>query len=361
MLNLNESLYLMAGAFDLFPDAIIVVNKNGIIKNANKQIHTIFGYSEEEIKGQELAVLLPERFRDKHPHFVASFFDKASIRKMGAGTSLFGRHKSGTEMNIDIALSVIDTGAEKYALAVIRDISDKMNLVNRITSIEKIKNELEQFAYILTHDLKAPLQRVKVLTHLINLELSEKESEEVKTIINYLNDSVLGMESLILGVLDYQKAKLEKNTVEVDVNLNDIFNQVLKMITVPGNFTIKTMQPLPILKGNSTMLLQVFLNLINNAILHNTKPFGILEIDWERNDKEIELSFSDNGIIIAPYLREKIFDITTQLDNKKPKDTHGIGLSIVKQVIENNKNGKVWYEPSQIGGSCFKFTWPVEN
>ena len=361
MLDLNKSLFLITGAFDLFPDAIIIIDKNGVIKNANKQLKSVFGYEENEITNKELSILLPDRFKDRHPHFVASFFETSSIRKMGAGTSLFGKHKLGHEINIDIALSVINTGTEQFALAVIRDISDKMQLVNKIKSIEIIKSELEQFAYILTHDLKAPLNRVKALTQLINLELNDKDSSEIKIIVNYLNDSVIGMEKLIHGVLDYHKTKLENNIEESTVNLNEVFDQVIKMISCPDNFKITLKKALPTITGNNTMLLQVFLNLINNAITHNTKESGILEIDWIKNDYHLEFLFSDNGIVIPEEQRENIFDITSQLGKSKTKNSHGFGLSIVKQIIEKNKNCKIWYEPSVIGGSCFKFTLPIFN
>ena len=359
-MNLSETLYLAAGAFDLFPDAIIVVDKEGKIRNSNKQVETIFGYKENEVNGNELEMLLPDRFREAHPGFVKGFFGKASIRKMGAGVSLFGKHKHGHEIHIDIALSIIDTGVEPYALAVIRDISDKMNLVNQLNSIEKIKNELEQFAYVLSHDLKAPLHRIKMLTHLINLEFSEKESEDIKTIINYLNDSVHGMESLIHGVLEYHKAKLDKNDSSSSVDINEIYNSATKMIHVPENYLVELVKPLPILHGNETMLLQIFMNLIFNAITHNVKEKGILLIDWVENVNAIEFSFSDNGLVIPEEYREFIFEPRTQLDPNVFKKSHGLGLSIVNQIVTKNDGCKIWYEPSSLGGSCFKFTWPYK-
>lgn len=361
MISLSESLYLAAGAFDLFPDAIIVVDKNGIIRNSNRQVESVFGYTESEVNGKELIMLLPDRFKAAHPHFVGSFFYKASIRKMGAGMALFGKHKLGHEINIDIALSVINTNSEQFALAVIRDISDKLKLVNQITSIEKIKTELEQFAYVLTHDLKAPLQRVKMLTHLINLELSEKESDDIKTIINYLNDSVQGMESLIYGVLDYHKAKLEKNETVSTVNLNEIFSRALNMMVVPENVLVESVKPLPVVEGNETMLLQIFMNLIYNAVTHNEKEKGIIQIDWQETDNLIEISVADNGTIIPEQHRELIFELSTQLNPNVFKKSHGLGLSIVKQIVTKNKGSKIWYEPSSMGGSCFKFTWPYNK
>lgn len=272
MLSLNTALQLVTEAFDLFPDAVLVVDSKGIIRNANKQVTAVIGYQENELKNKPLSILLPERYRANHHHFVDQFFANATVRKMGLGLPLYGLHKSGKEMQIDIALSVVQTGTEKFALAVIRDISDKMNLVHQLNNLEKINQELEQFAYILTHDLKAPLHKIKMLAYMINMELSDKESANMQTMIKFLNDSVTGMESLIHGVLNYYKARLTDNNNEDDIDTGKVLNAAIGLVQFPANFTVgKGDTIFPVVKGNETMLLQVFLNLIGNAAQHNKK------------------------------------------------------------------------------------------
>ena len=361
MNDLNKSLYLIAGAFDLFPDAIIVVDKHGIIRNANKQIEAVMGYRVDEVVNKELNMLLPERFRGGHHNFVASFFTTTGIRKMGAGIALLGTHKSGAEINIDIALSVIEVGNEKFALAVIRDITDKIRLASQISQLEFFKNELENFAHILTHDLKAPLHKVKSLTQLIHLELSERESEEIKLMINYLNESVQGMKNLIYGVLDYSKAKLNKDRIEADVDLNDVYSNAINMMEVPANFTIHKARELPVVRANNTMMLQVFMNLIYNSVAHTTKEQGRLEVDWREENGILEFDFADNGTPIPEDKRESIFEVSTQLGNTQNKRSHGLGLSIVKEAIVYDSANKVWCEESKFGGCSFKFTWPARH
>jgi two-component system, LuxR family, sensor kinase FixL len=357
MRNLNDSFLLLSGAFDLFPDSIIIVDKTGVIRNSNKQIEAIFGYTPEEVVGMDLAKLLPARFRQHHGNFVASFIESGKMRRMGTGALLMGLHKSGSEFNVDIALSVVDTGSEKYALAAIRDISDKMGLVNQLTQLEHIKNELEQFAYVLTHDLKAPLNKIKALTQLIELELPEEEGRDVRLMMNYINDSVSGMEQLIYGVLEYYRAKLAKTTVDEQVDLNETFAHAMHMLDVPSAFQVTLVRDLPVVLGNATMLLQVFLNLINNAISHNDKAAGILEIDWRKSDDGLEFTFSDNGVAVPHGQRDGIFELTTQLGKNINKNSHGLGLAIIKQVVEGSGNNRIWCDDSPLGGCCFKFTW----
>lgn len=359
MINFNETLLLITEAFDLFPDAIIVVNSKGIIINANKQVVNILGYTEEELKDKPLEILMPEKYRGGHSKLVGSFFNTTGARKMGSGIPLFGLHKSGKEVVIDIALSSVQTSTEKFSLAVIRDISDKVNLAKQLTKLEKIKTELEQFSYILTHDLKAPLQNVKALAHLIHLELSDKESNDIHTMINYLTESVESMENLISGVLEYHKAKLNKDNAAEDVDLNEVLEEVMKLIKKPEHFTIDVVkQQLPTVKCNRTMMLQVFLNFITNAIKYNDKKEGYLKIDWTEDEQEFQFEFADNGTIIPVDRREHIFDISSQLGKAKAAGSHGLGLPIVKQIIEGNDgNNFILCDESKLGGSVFKFSW----
>jgi len=359
MLSLNTTLQLVTEAFDLFPDAVLVVDSHGIIRNANKQVTAVIGYQEKELKNQPLSILLPERFRAHHQRFVDGFFGNSTVRKMGLGLPLYGLHKSGNEIQIDIALSVVETADEKFALAVIRDISDKMNLVHQLNNLEKINQELEQFAYILTHDLKAPLHKIKMLAYMINMELSDKESANMQTMINFLNDSVNGMDSLIHGVLNYYKARLSNNDKEDDIDSGAVLNTAIGMISFPANFIIdKGGESFPLLKGNETMLLQVFLNLIGNAVQHNRREQGQLKIRCIDKTVAWEFSFADNGTSVPIDKREKIFELAAQLGTERSSTNYGLGLPIVAQIIEHNhKANKIWCADSELGGCCIKFTW----
>lgn len=357
MYTLNESMFLMAGAFDILPDAILVINEEGKIINSNKQVEAIFGYKSDEINGKSMDILLPAMIKSHHGNLIKEFFKNPRIRKMGAAVALSGVHKTKGEISIDVALSTINIGGEKYAISVIRDISDRVKLVSRINHIERVNAELEQFSYVLTHDLKAPLHRIKVLTEMIILEHSERESKEIKTITGILNESVGSMERLISGILEYNKAKFRKNIPESLIDLNEIHKQCLSLIDVPDRFLIRVINPLPVVRGNDVVLLQIFMNLIDNSIIHSGKPDGVLEIDWERFEDRVEISFSDNGEILPEETWDRLFDLSTQIGRRGPNDSYGFGLSIVKQLVENRPGCKIWYEPSHMNGSRFVIRW----
>ncbi len=356
MMNLNDATLLVSGAFDVFPDAILVVDKSGVIKNTNKQVLNVFGYEELELKEQSLSILLPERSRDKHEMLVRGFFAESGIRKMGDGASLRGVHKKGHEIDIDIALSIIPIGEEIYALAVVRDLSEKLNMISQLNQAENIKNELERFAFILTHDLKAPLYRIKLLSQLIDQGIASQDGNEIHTLLNYLLQSVNGMEGLIHGVLGYFDAKLSPKKAKTKVNLNVTFAQSIAMINIPATFKVDLKTKLPVVKGDSTMMLQIFNNFIANSVIYNNKKKGLLEIDVQKQGKMYLFSFDDNGITVPDEHKLRIFNLTVRL-NKKRDASHGLGLSIVQEIVNSN-GGKIWCEDSHLGGCCFKFTWP---
>ena len=358
MVTGNDSIHVVVDAYEMLPDAIMIVDDQGLIIHHNKRTLTMFGYTKNELTGKSLAILMPDRFQAQHQQHVKAYFDRQQTRKMGSGLKLWGKRKDGKEFDVDIALSPIEQDGKHFAIAVVREISDKLQLEHRISSLEKIKDELERFAYVVSHDLKAPLQRIKMLAHLIGAEVSEHEGQEMKTMINYLNGSVTTMEKLIHGVLEYAKVGNDEEKVMVDMNL--VMDEVLRTISIPENFLVSKKNSLPTVKGNYTKVLQVFLNLLTNAIKYNTKPEGIVEVQTTESDQFYIIRFADNGRVIPPEDRDHIFKLFKRGATDADHHSHGIGLSIVKKIIEQ-AGGKIWYEESPLGGSCFTFTWPIRE
>lgn len=352
----SNSILSVVDAYELLPDAILIIDEKGTILHHNSRTLKVFRYEENELTGKPLNILMPDRFQQHHQQHVQEYFKRNQTRKMGSGLKLWGKRRDGEEFDLDIALSTIEHEGGRFAIAVIREIGDKLQLEQRIGSLEKIKEELERFAYVVTHDLKVPLQRIKMLTHLITAEFSEHEGQEMKTMINYLNGSVTTMEKLIYGVLEYAKAGNEEANVPVD--LNDVLDEILRTISIPLNFVVRKKKPLPTVTGNYTKLMQVFLNLITNAVKYNTASQGILEIDASVKDSFHIIRFTDNGIVIPVENREHIFKLFHRGTSHADDRSHGIGLSIVQKIIDQG-GGKIWYEESSMGGSCFVFTWPV--
>ncbi|MGL6341356.1 MAG: ATP-binding protein, partial [Waterburya sp.] len=228
-------------------------------------------------------------------------------------------------------------------------------LVGATEQLKKSNRELEQFAYITSHDLKAPLRAIANLSEWIEEDLQDKLDDDTRYNMNLLRGRVYRLENLINGLLDYSRVgrqKFESQSVDVGKMLTEIIDS----LDVPKNLTVEIQGNMPTLTTEVIPLQQVFNNLINNAIKHSDLEQGKITISAKEQDDFYEFAIADNGKGIDPKYHERIFTIFQTLEARDTRESTGIGLAIVKKAVEN-QGGKVWVE-SQLGeGSVFRFTW----
>ena len=352
---MKDDIAVLLKTFDLYPDALIIVDQEGIIIEHNEQTLPTFGYEKNELVGASINQIIPEKYHQRHARHIKQFSGHSYKRKMGAGLKLMARHKNGNEFDVDIALSPLKRGRENFALAVIRNISDRVRAERKIHHLERSKEELEKFSYTVSHDLKAPLQRVKGLVELILQELPPQKNSQLQEMAGHLNYSLETMEKLICNILDYARDKELDKKETVDLNL--ILQEVIQNIVVPANFKIKVPVALPAVTGHHTGLFQVFLNLVTNSIKYNNKLAGEVVIEWQEKKRCYEFSISDNGVRVPEGQRKEIFKLFHRGKVREDKTSHGIGLYIVKETISRS-GGAIWYEESKLGGSSLIFRWP---
>ncbi|WP_439882684.1 sensor histidine kinase [Pontibacter sp. MBLB2868] len=343
----------------LLPDTVVVVDEQIKIVAVNDHITTLFGYDPQELIGQNLSLLVPHRFRAKHDEHFKKYLNEPSVRTMGIGLQLFGLKKDGNEIDIDVALSPINVEGNKMVLASIRDVTDKMELERRLLKkneqLEIINSELERFGYILAHDLKSPLINIHALIHLMTKELPKEKSEKLKEYIAAVQNSLELMTSMISGVSAYTKAGTSEKGEDL-VDLNEILTSVRNLIHLPKNGRIDVEGELPSIKGNKTKVLQVFMNLICNAFKYNDKDAPRVLIKCSGKGSHWLISISDNGPGVPVELRKSVFRLFNK-GNSVRKDSQGIGLSIVKKIVEE-RGGAIMIADSPMGGAEFIFTWP---
>lgn len=341
--------------FDLLPDALVVVDSDGNIMFYNQELSNLLGYSPHELISKPVEVLVPHRSRAVHNHYVADFFRRGLRRKMAAGLPLFALCKDQSEIQVDIALSPYTIGENAYAIAVIREVSEMQYLEQKVGSLRRSKEELEKFACVVSHDLKAPVNRIHALVDMIVKELPEEKSADLSVLVGYLRQSVSLTEKLIAGILEQSRAEYDVGQEPID--LNEILEEVCKSITIPSSISISVPQSLPVIIGKRVQWIQVFMNLITNAVKYNDKDAGILEITWQRDGDDILMNFADNGTVVEPDKRYSIFQMFVRGENRNYSTSHGIGLSIVKKIAEQG-GGNIEYAESHLGGSSFKIRWP---
>ena len=229
------------------------------------------------------------------------------------------------------------------------------NLSQANQLIEERNRELDQFTYIVSHDLKAPLRAISNLSAWIEEDLEDKLDEETAQNMTLLRSRVRRMDNFIDGLLEYARAgKAQEEVVTVDTQ--QLLYEIIDSIAPPPEFTIEIKDKMPILQTEALALQQVFSNLISNAIKHHHRNDGKVTISATKDRDFYQFSVADDGAGIAKEHQEKIFMVFQTLTDKDTKENTGIGLSIVKKIIDRHE-GKIWLE-SQLGsGTTFYFTW----
>lgn len=256
------------------------------------------------------------------------------------------------------------SGAPKYddfgnvigSIGIHLDITDQKNLElqkeSLVEELEASNKGLQEYAHIVSHDLKSPLRSVSALATWLYEDYKDKLDETGSYNLKMIQEKIEGMDKLITGILKYSTVNNEVfDNTEVDVN--EVIKEISEIIYIPENVTINIVQQLPIIKADKTKIHQLFQNFLSNAAVNIDKPKGIIEINYQETKKYWEFSIKDNGVGIPEEYHEKIFQIFQSIGNQERST--GIGLSIVKKIIDRY-NGKIWLE-SEIGmGTTFYFT-----
>jgi PAS domain S-box-containing protein len=245
---------------------------------------------------------------------------------------------------------------QKLVYAIAHDITDRKQAE---IDLERHNQELDSFVHVVSHDLKAPLRAISNLSQWIEEDFQGEISAHSQQQMTLLRSRVHGMEAKIDGLLDY--ARLGKTDTDSElVATVELVAEVVEMLAPAPTFTISIAPDLPILSANRLLLSQVFANTIGNAIEHHDRSDGLITISCQVHNDFYEFAIADDGVGIAPEHHERIFQIFQAVNPQNRSDSTGIGLAIVKKIIEA-QGGKIWLE-SQLGqGTTFYFTWPKRS
>ena len=236
-----------------------------------------------------------------------------------------------------------------------RRVSEQKQL-KLLEQLEKVNDELRSFAYIVSHDLKAPLRGVKVLADWLSADYSDKLGPEGKNQVELLVSRVDRMQNLINGILQYSRiGRVDEIISEIDTG--EVVANVIDAILPPENIKILVQENMPIVVYEKTRIFQVFQNLISNAIKYMDKEEGIIKINFIEHDDFWQFSVIDNGPGIKEEYFEKIFQMFQTLSPRDQFESTGVGLTVVKKIVELY-GGRIWVESQIEDGSTFLFTIP---
>lgn len=359
----RESETRMRAIFETAVEGIIVIDEKGSIERFNPGAERMFGYKEAEVLGHNISMLMPSPDRERHDGYLAAYLATGERHVIGIGREVEGLCKNGTTILLELSVGEMRIGGRRMFTGTVRDISQRKAAETRqaqlLQELESANDELKNFAYVVSHDLKAPLRAIGSLAAWIASDYADQFDAEGKENLNLLVGRVRRMDRLIDGILQYSRVGRIKEAL-VAVNLESLLPEIIDSLQPPPHIQIQVDFPLPVLRLEPTRVQQVFQNLISNSIKYMDKPTGKIHVRAEPDGAYWHFSVSDNGPGIEPRHFDRIFQLFQTLAPRDRIESTGVGLALVKKIVEMY-GGRVWVESRMGEGSTFHFTLPSDE
>jgi PAS domain S-box-containing protein len=348
------------GLLEAAPDAMVVVNSICEIVLLNLQAEKQFGYRRDELLGQVISNIIPDGFAERLVADGLRSAEDALAQQIGMGIELIGRRKDGSEFPMELMLSPLESAEEVFVTAAIRDISRRKDaeahLLQKVEELNRSNEELGQFAYIASHDLQEPLRMVASYTQLLSRRYTGKLDADADDFIAFAVDGASRMQLLIHDLLAFSRVG-SKGKEMADTSSGAALTEALRNLqgAIEDSGAIVTHGDLPTILADDTQLVQLFQNLIGNAIKY--QPPGIPRIHVTasaRDDDKWLFSVQDNGLGIDAQYFDRIFGVFQRLHKREEFEGTGIGLAICKKIVERH-GGSISVESTPHLGSTFRF------
>lgn len=360
------------GLLDSAPDPIVIVDHTGSISFVNAQVGKTFGYEHDELLGQSIEILVPERFRQGHVMHRDRYMDSPATRPMGEGAELYGLRKDGSELPVEISLSPLQTDRGLLVTSIIRDISERKRaealkqqlnkqLQSRAIELEAINHELEAFSYSVSHDLRAPLRAMDGFSQTLLTEYADRLDEKGRDRLERIRAAAQRMAALIddlLGMSRISRTELRREDVDLSAIASDIITLLQQQD--PGR-SVRFLAPEALIaKGDAKLLRVVMDNLLDNAWkFTGRRTDATIEVGLQNNDGQPVYYVRDNGAGFDMAYANKLFGAFQRLHDNHEFPGTGIGLATVQRVIHKH-GGRIWAESGPDQGAAFYFTLAQE-
>jgi len=344
-------------------DAIISADGSGIIMSWNKGAQRLFGYEEAEVLAKPLPLLMPERYRDAHHKGMERMLSTGESRVIGKSVELHGLRKDGSEFPLELSLSTWSMGQRTFFSGIIRDITERKRAEEEVRHLNAqlitVNKELEAFSYSVSHDLRAPLRHINGFTELLKAHEGSRLDATGQRYMNTIVNSAKRMGTLIDDLLVFSlmgKSRMRTGTVNLDTLVRDVMNDL--HTEVNGREVSWHVDNLPEVYGDATMLRQVWVNLMGNAVKYTrTRARTEIEIGSRQEGEEHVFFVRDNGVGFDPQYGDKLFGVFQRLHHSDEFEGTGVGLANVRRIVQRH-GGRTWAEGRVDSGAVFYFSLP---
>jgi PAS domain S-box-containing protein len=348
------------GLLEAAPDPMVLVDPDGEIVLVNLQAEEVFGYPRDELVGLSPRKLVTEESLQRLTVYTRRTESGAYAQQSRTAIELDGRDKDGTTFPIEVTLSPLNTDEGILLSVAIRDISSRKKgdarLLKTLDELNRSNEELGQFAYIASHDLQEPLRMVASYTQLLSKRYKGKLDADADEFIGFAVDGANRMQRLIQDLLSYSRVGT-KGQALADTSSEEALEQAILNLggAIEASAALVTHDPLPHVLADEGQLVQLFQNLVGNAIKYQSAGVPLVHISSAKNgDAKWMFSVRDNGLGIESKYFERIFGMFQRLHKREEFDGTGIGLAICKKIVERH-GGTISVESHPGQGSTFRF------
>jgi PAS domain S-box-containing protein len=353
--NREELLARQAALLDLANDVIFVKDLDDRIVSWNAGGEARYGWKEEEVIGKKAYELLQTRFPVPWRQILEQIF--ATGRWEG---ELVNTTRNGEALTMNSRLS-LQRDHEGRPVVILESQSDITPLQEYAVNLSRSNKELEQFAYVASHDLREPLRMVTSFSQLLQQKYQGRLDADADEFIGYIVDGAARMDALIQDLLEYSRVSSRAKPfgpTDMGVVMDHVRQNMAVLIRENGAEV--TSGPLPVIIADQSQMVQVMQNLVANAIIYRTDEPPRIRVEAREKGQEWVFSVHDNGIGIDPAYFDKIFELFQRLHSREQYPGTGIGLAICRRIVERH-GGRIWVESEQGKGSTFFFSIPLRE